>query len=76
VPWRRSLTDVLLTPIERPRCMRCRARMMLVFEPRENNSEKRTFECPRCVLIETEIVADPLGFVALTRLADSIKPPG
>ena len=76
MPWRRSLTDVLLTPIERPRCMQCRARMMLVvIEPCESNSEKRTFECSKCDVMEAIIVADPLRSEALTLLANNIKPP-
>ena len=50
--------------------------MMLVsIEPRENKSEKRTFECPKCEFIETKILIDPLRSEAVTRLASSIKPP-
>jgi len=50
--------------------------MLVLIESRENNSEKRTFECPRCDLFETKIVPDPLRSEALTLLANSIKPPG
>ena len=74
MPWRLSLTDVLLTQIECARCGRCEARMLLVLVARENNSEKRTFECPRCDFIETKIVDDPLSSETVIRLTNCIKP--
>src|SRR5438477_11550303 len=76
MPWRRLLTDVLLTPVELPRCTRCGARMMLAqIEQREKGSEERTFECPKCDFIETRIAVDPLTSDAVIRLVSNIKPP-
>lgn len=57
-----SLTDVLLLPIERPRCVKCGARMNLSdLAVRSDRSEERTFECPKCNCTETRIAADPLS---------------
>ncbi len=71
-----SLTDVLLTPIERPRCVRCRTRMELTsIAPRLDGTEKRTFECAKCAFIETKIASDPLKSDALVRMAGNIRPP-
>ena len=71
-----SLTDVLLSPIERPRCTRCRTRMNLTsIVPRPEHSEKRTFECPKCDFIETKIVSDPLSSEEANRLTENILPP-
>ena len=65
-----------LIPIERPRCTRCQTRMMLArIEPCGPDSEKRTFECPKCNFIETKIVGDPLKSDAVVRLADNLRPP-
>ena len=56
-----SLANVLLSPIERPRCGRCRTRMDLTgIAPRPDGTEKRTFECSKCNYMETKIVSDPL----------------
>jgi hypothetical protein len=56
-----SLTDVLLWPVERPDCARCRSSMNLtVITPSSNSCEKQLFECPKCGLIETKVVADPV----------------
>jgi hypothetical protein len=69
-------TYLPITALERPRCPRCQIRMMLAGrEPRENGSEKRTFECNKCDFIETKIVADPLKSDAVVRLAESLRPP-
>jgi hypothetical protein len=71
-----SLTDVLLSPIERPRCGRCRTRMNLAtIVPRANRSEERTFQCPKCDLIEIKVVTDPLTSEQAHRLADGVRPP-
>jgi hypothetical protein len=71
-----SLTDVLLTPIERPRCVRCRTRMDLTsIAPRTDGTEKRTFECSRCAYIETKIASDPLRSDEIVRMASHIRPP-
>jgi hypothetical protein len=70
-----SLTDVLLTPIERPRCGRCHTRMDLSsIVPRPDHCEKRTFECPKCDFIETRVVSDPLKSDEVNRLADNVRP--
>lgn len=71
-----SLTDVLLSPIECPRCARCRTRMDLTsLVPRAVGSEERTFECSRCGSIETRVAADPLKSEELVRMSKNIRPP-
>jgi hypothetical protein len=71
-----SLTDFLLTPIERLRCSRCGARMNLTsIEPRPERSEKRIFECAKCNFASTTIVSDPLTSEESNRLANNIRPP-
>ena len=71
-----SLTDVLLSPIERPPCVRCRTRMNLAsIAPRPDHSEKRTFKCPKCHFIETLVVPDPIRSEEVNRLADNVQPP-
>ncbi len=76
MPWRRSLTDVLLARIELPRCTRCGALMRLAqIERMENGSEERTFECPKCDFIETRLAVDPLTSDPVIRLLDDSKPP-
>jgi hypothetical protein len=73
---RLSLTDVLLTPIERPRCGRCETRMMLAqITPQSDRTEKRIFECPKCSFIETRVVTDPLKSESINRLTANIRPP-
>ena len=67
---------MLLSPIERPRCVRCLTRMNLAsLAPQPDRSEKRTFECPHCDFIETRIVPDPLASEEINRLTDNIRPP-
>jgi hypothetical protein len=71
-----SATDVSLSSIERPRCGRCRCRMILAYiASLPNEAEKRTFECPKCALTETQTVDDPLRSEALNRLTANIRPP-
>jgi len=70
-----SLTEVLLSPIECPRCVRYRVPMNLtsiVLGP--GHSEERTFECAGCDLVETRTVADPLGSGEIRRAANNIGP--
>jgi hypothetical protein len=48
-------------PIERPKCPRCRTRMLLARRIQISiGSEKRTFDCPKCSFIQTQIADDPL----------------
>ena len=71
-----SLPDVLLSPIERPRCVRCKTRMDLTgIAPRSDGTEKRTFECSKCAFIETKIASDPLKSDAIVRMTSNIRPP-
>ena len=71
-----SLTDHLLMPIERPNCARCRIRMNLTsIAPRKDHSEIRVFECPKCSVLETRLIADPLTSKQVKRLAIYMKPP-
>lgn len=67
---------LILTPIERPRCVRCRTRMMLArISLMPGGSEMRTFECPKCDAVETKTVADPLKSEAVERLTHNVRPP-
>lgn len=71
-----SLTDVMLTAIERPRCGRCHTRMALVrISPLPDGSEKRMFECEKCDFVETLTVADPLKSETVARLTTNVRPP-
>jgi hypothetical protein len=71
-----SLTDVLLSPVERPRCNRCRTSMNLTsIIPRPDHSERRIFECPKCRYINTKIAIDPLRSKEINRLTDNVRPP-
>jgi transposase-like protein len=73
---RNSLSGVMLTSIERPRCPRCRTRMHLArITPLPDGSEKRMFECTKCHFIETKTVADPLKSDAVERLTTNVRPP-
>jgi hypothetical protein len=45
------------------------------IQPLPDGSEKRVFECPKCDLVETKIIADPLRSELVSRLTESIKPP-
>jgi hypothetical protein len=68
--------SAMLTSIERPRCRRCQIRMMLaVITPLPDGSEERTFECPKCDLIETRAVPDPLKSEAVERLTTYVRRP-
>jgi hypothetical protein len=65
-----------LTPIERPRCAKCRLRMALVqIKPGPSGVDYRIFECSRCDVINTVTVADPMKSGTVNRLADNLKPP-
>jgi hypothetical protein len=45
-------SDPSLLPIDRPRCPKCRGRMLLArIEPGPAHSDLRTFECPKCAEI-------------------------
>jgi hypothetical protein len=69
-------TEVTLTPIERPRCRRCRTRMMLArIAPLSDGAEMRLFECPKCDAVETKTVADPLKSESVERLTHNVRPP-
>jgi hypothetical protein len=49
--------------------------MLARIEPLGDGSEKRTFECPKCDLLETTIAGDPIKSEAMARLAAAIRPP-
>jgi hypothetical protein len=48
---------------------------LIQIETRKDGFEKRLFGCPKCNYIETKMVADPLKSDAVSRLADSLRPP-
>jgi hypothetical protein len=58
-----------------PHCPRCQGRMVLARIQASGICEKRSFDCPYCNFIETQIVDDPVRTAALVRLANSIRPP-
>jgi hypothetical protein len=58
-----------------PHCPRCQGRMVLARIRASSICEKRSFDCPYCNFIETQIVDDPVRTDALVRLANSIRPP-
>jgi hypothetical protein len=71
-----SLTDVLLIPIERPRC----AQMPHPDEPVEHRPASRSLRKTHlrmsdCDFIETRMVSDSVKSKEVTRLADNIRPP-
>jgi hypothetical protein len=69
-----SFSGQKTTPIECPRCSRCRTRMTLLkLEPRTNGAEKHMFECSKCHFIETKY---PLKSDAITCLASNVRPRG
>jgi hypothetical protein len=46
-----------LAPFDRPLCPECDTPMFIVtVEPDGPNNESRTYECPRCKFIETNVV--------------------
>jgi hypothetical protein len=65
----------LLTAIERPRCSRCQAQMMLErVSSGPIGFEHRLFECPRCDQVELSVIAsDPLKSNAAGWLAGEFR---
>jgi hypothetical protein len=64
-----------LIPIERPRCRRCQALMILVrIEPGPAGSVLRTFECPTCerVLLAED---DPIRSHMAWLNSSELRPP-
>jgi hypothetical protein len=57
------ISQRFLTAIERPRCSRCQAQMMLErVSPGPIGFEHRLFECPKCDHVETSLIAlDPFN---------------
>ena len=43
--------------------------------PLPDGSERRIFECPKCDVTETIMVADPLKSEAMERLSIHVRPP-
>jgi hypothetical protein len=66
-----------LTAIERPRCSRCQARMMLErVSARPAGFEQRLFECPKCDHVEINVIAsDPFKSKAAGWLASELRAP-
>ena len=64
-----------LLPIERPRCPKCQARMMLArISPGPEGYDSRTFECPRCDHVLT-VAHDPMKSDKAGWIAGELKPP-
>jgi hypothetical protein len=66
-----------LTMIERPRCPKCRIRMMLVcIEPSFAGPDLWTFECPKCELAYKVLAEDPMkSNKAAGWLKSELRPP-
>ena len=66
-----------LLPIERPRCPKCQARMMLArISPGPAGYDSRTFECAKCDHVLTVKVApDPMKSDKAGWIAGELKPP-
>jgi DNA-directed RNA polymerase subunit RPC12/RpoP len=66
-----------LTLIERPRCPRCSSRMMLArICPGPVGFEHRSFECPKCDTVQTEVIAsDPMQSRAAGWLSGDLHHP-
>ena len=72
-----SSTSQFLTAIERPRCSRCQARMMLErVSSGPIGFERRLFECPKCDQVEMRVIAsDPLKSNAVGWLTGELTAP-
>jgi len=66
-----------LLPIERPRCPKCQARMMLArISPGPEGYDSRTFECAKCDHVLTVKVAHgPMKSDKAGWIAGELKPP-
>lgn len=66
-----------LTPIERPRCPVCDARMMLArIAPGPSGFDIRTFECAKCDHVLTATIdADPMKSKAAGWLKGELRAP-
>jgi Zn finger protein HypA/HybF involved in hydrogenase expression len=69
--------EPFLTAIERPRCPRCQARMMLErVSSGPIGFEHRLFECPKCDQVEISVIAsDPLQSKAAGWLDGELRGP-
>jgi hypothetical protein len=69
--------ESLLTRIERPRCPKCRIRMMLAgVEPSFAGPDLWTFECPKCELAYNVPAEDPMNSnKAAGWLKSELRPP-
>jgi hypothetical protein len=75
MPESYSRPEPSLIPIERPRCSKCQGRMMLVgIELGPNNSDLRSFECPKCESVLRKMVEDPLKSAGTGWAAGGLKP--
>jgi hypothetical protein len=70
-------TPQFLAAIERPRCSRCQARMMLErVSSGPIGFEHRLFECPKCDQVEISVIAcDPLQSKAAGWLDGELRVP-
>ena len=67
----------LLTSIERPHCLHCTSRMMLVrIKPGPVGFEHRRFQCFKCKYVENDVVAsDPMESASVGWLAAELRAP-
>jgi Zn ribbon nucleic-acid-binding protein len=71
-----SLSEILITPIERPRCPKCQRRMKLQrVAPGPKGTEVRSFECAKCDHAETRALPDPMKSGAVKWFAGELRSP-
>jgi hypothetical protein len=65
------------TSIKRPRCLRCRSRMMLArITTGPMGFQHRRFECPGCTAVQEEVIAnDPMNSTSEGWLAGELRAP-
>jgi transposase-like protein len=71
-----SPSQLLITPIERPRCPRCQRRMKLErVSSGPEGLEHRSFECAKCDHAETHAIPDPIKSKAVRWFAGELRSP-
>jgi predicted Zn finger-like uncharacterized protein len=71
-----SFPELLLTPIERPRCPNCQTRMMVIrIEASPAGADLRTFGCRHCKNVHKALAEDPLKSDKARWLNSALKRP-
>jgi len=77
MPEFQPVSPAHVSNIERPRCPKCRARMLLSkLEMGSSGDDYRTFECQKCGRVNTVVVSrDPMTPEMHGWLAGGLRPP-